>query len=92
MAGDISRPHPTYDCSGNTPGNYEHPDDPTRFIKCDAGLRAIEFDCGPATPGANSTPVGRLVYYAPYDACLDLDEYTELTGKAPGWEVTEPAE
>jgi hypothetical protein len=72
---DTSRPAPWYDCSGKQPGNYEHPYDCTRFITCDAGLVAIEFDCGECSNRPEAcTPQNRLVYNVTVDMCLWADE------------------
>jgi hypothetical protein len=73
--GDTSRPAPWYDCSGKQPGNYEHPRDCTRFITCDAGLQAIEFDCGECSNRPEAcTPQNRLVYNVTVDQCLWADQ------------------
>jgi len=72
---DTSRPAPFYDCSGKQPGNYIHPNDCTRFIACDAGLKAIEFDCGECSNRPEvCNPQNRLTYNATLDACVWADE------------------
>jgi hypothetical protein len=81
-AGDTSRPAPWYNCSGKQPGNYINPRDCTRFITCDAGLQAIEFDCGECSNRPEAcTPQNRLVYNATVDQCLWADE-TECVGES----------
>jgi len=78
--GDTSRPAPWYSCSGKQPGNYLHPYDCTRFIMCDAGLRAFEFDCGECSNRPEvCNPQNRLTYNATVDQCLWADE-TECHG------------
>jgi len=87
-AGDTSRPAPWYSCSGKQPGNYINPRDCTRFITCDAGLQAIEFDCGECSNRPEAcTPQNRLIYNATVDACLWADE-TECVGGGDGEEST----
>lgn len=70
MTSDTSRPAPWYDCSGKQPGNYVHPRDETRFITVDAGLQAIEFDCG----SDENSPTGRMIYDESLDACVPYDK------------------
>ncbi|WP_416483220.1 carbohydrate-binding module family 14 protein [Streptomyces sp. CL12] len=70
MTDTTSRPAPWYDCTGKQPGDYPHPKDPTRFILCDASLRAIEFDC----PPDENSPTGRMVYDATKNQAVPYNE------------------
>lgn len=88
-----SRPAPWYNCSGKQPGNYINPRDCTRFITCDAGLQAIEFDCGECSNRPEAcTPQNRLVYNATVDQCLWADETECIGGEDSGESTTEVEE
>lgn len=76
-----SRPASWYNCEGKQPGNYRHPKDVTRYITCDAGLQAIEFDCqSPAEAEVARQPHGtyasnRIFYNETVDACVYYDDW-----------------
>lgn len=62
-----------YDCSGKENGNYVHPTDCTRFVRCKNGV-ACERDCATCHIDPVRCPEGRTVYNATVDACLWADE------------------